>query len=201
MTAGPASAGWDRVVTGAVNGNREAMVSLWQEHRRWIAAVLLTHKSPQDQLEDLLQEVAMTLVGKIETLRDPRNVRSWLRTVAINTARASARARRARPKPTTLSHDPMAPPRTASSSGHLDDEARRMLNLAQRLPESYREPLMLRAVQGMRGKHIAAILNLSEATVETRIARARRMLRELSNERDKTKEGKLDEPHRLVMAE
>ena len=198
MTVGRATPGRDSVVTGAVNGDREAMVSLWQEHRRWIAAVLLTHKSPQDQLEDLLQEVAMTLVGKIETLRDPRNVRSWLRTVAINTARASARARRARPKPTTLSHDPTCP---ASSTGHLDDEARRMLNLAQRLPESYREPLMLRAVQGMRGKHIAAILNLSEATVETRIARARRMLRELSSERDKTKAGKLDEPHRMVMAE
>ena len=52
--------------------------------------------------------------------------------------------------------------------------------LARKLPDAYREPLMLRALQGMRGRHIASILNLSEATVETRIARARRMLRELA---------------------
>ena len=39
---------------------------------------------------------------------------------------------------------------------------------------------MLRAVHGMRGRHIAEILSLPEATVETRIARARRMLRELA---------------------
>ena len=73
-----------------------------------------------------------------------------------------------------------------------------MLDLAQRLPDSYREPLMLRAVHGMRGKHIAAILNLSEATVETRIARARRMLRELSGDGDK--KDMSNSPHRMVMA-
>ena len=39
---------------------------------------------------------------------------------------------------------------------------------------------MLRAVHGMRGRHIAEILDLPEATVETRIARARRMLRDLA---------------------
>ena len=39
---------------------------------------------------------------------------------------------------------------------------------------------MLRAIHGMRGKHIAQILGLTEATVETRIARARKMLRKLA---------------------
>jgi predicted RNA polymerase sigma factor len=43
---------------------------------------------------------------------------------------------------------------------------------------------MLRAVHGMRGRHIAEILELPEATVETRIARARRMVRELADSDD-----------------
>jgi DNA-directed RNA polymerase specialized sigma24 family protein len=34
----------------------------------------------------------------------------------------------------------------------------------------------------MRGRHIAEILDLSEATVETRISRARRMLRDLARD-------------------
>ncbi|MCH7873418.1 MAG: sigma-70 family RNA polymerase sigma factor, partial [Planctomycetes bacterium] len=59
-------------------------------------------------------------------------------------------------------------------------EAQRVMALAQQLPEAYREPLMLRAIHGMRGKHIASIMGLSEATVETRIARGRRMLREMT---------------------
>ena len=66
------------------------------------------------------------------------------------------------------------------SAASRDDEARRLMDLAGRLPEEYREPLMLRAVHGMRGRYIAGILGISEATVETRIARARRMLRDLA---------------------
>ena len=181
MTAGPATPAWDEVVSGAMNGDREAIEALWQEHRRWIAAVLLAHKSSEDQLDDLLQEVAMTVVSKIGTLRETRKVRAWLRIVAVNTARASARAGRARPKPAAPGREPATTcRRDTGGPGGLDDEARRMLELSRRLPEAYREPLMLRAIRGLRGRHIAEILQLSEATVETRIARARRMLRELA---------------------
>ncbi len=177
MTTGPEHSVGDSVVVDAMNGDRVAMDALWHEHRRWIAAVLLAHKAPEDHVEDLLQEVAMTVVAKIKTLRDTRHIRAWLRTVAINAARASARARRARPKLAVLAVDPLGPD---AADAAVDDEARRLMTLATRLPETYREPLMLRAIHGMRGRHIAEIMNLAEATVETRIARARRMLRELA---------------------
>ncbi len=173
-------AGEESVAAAAVAGDRTAMQAIWQEHRRWIAAVLLAHKSPQDTLEDLLQEVAMTLVTSISTLRDTRNLRAWLRAVAVNAARASARSHKARPAPAPLVQEPPALRNGTSDRPSVDDEARRMMALACRIPEAYREPLMLRAVNGMRGRHIAEILGLAEATVETRISRARRMLRDLA---------------------
>ncbi len=178
MTTGPQQTAGQAMVVDAMTGNRAAMDALWHEHRRWIAAVLLAHKSPDDQVEDLLQEVAMTIVAKINTLREARYVRAWLRTVAINAARASARARRARPKLAPLAVDPLGPDTVSAA---VDDEARRLMKLSARLADTYREPLMLRAIHGMRGRHIADILDLSAATVETRISRARRMLRELAN--------------------
>jgi len=178
VTTGPELPAQDDIVAGAVRGDREAMEALWAEHRRWIAAVLLAHKSPLDQLEDLLQDVAMTMVSKLSTLRETRNIRAWLRTVAVNTARASARARRARPVLASLGGEAAGTGPCGASAVALDDEARRLLDLASKLPETYREPLMLRAVHGMRGRHIAEILDLPEPTVETRIARARRMVRE-----------------------
>ncbi len=167
-------------VVAAVSGDREAIEALWQEHRRWIAAVLLVHKAAGDQLEDLLQDVAMTLVSKISTLRDVNNIRAWLRMVAVNAARASARRRRARPRLEFLKDDVDSDACGGADTTVLDEEAQRVMALAQQLPEAYREPLMLRAVRGMRGQHIASIMGLSEATVETRIARGRRMLRDLS---------------------
>ena len=163
-------------VAAAIAGDRDAMAALWRENRRWVAAVLLAHKAAGDALEDLLQDVAMTLVSKLATVRDPRHVRAWLRTVAINAARASARSANARP---WLRGSRQVPVEVAAPGRDVaHDEARRLLEAARRLPESYREPLMLRALHGMRGRHIAALLGLPEATVETRIARARRMVRD-----------------------
>ncbi len=180
MTTTPEHPAGDAVVVDAVNGDHAAMDALWHEHRRWIAAVLLAHKSAEDQVEDLLQEVAMTIVSKINTLRDTRHVRSWLRTVAVNAARASARRHRARPRLEFLNDEVDPDACGGGDTTALDEEAQRVMALAQQLPETYREPLMLRAIHGMRGKHIASIMGLSEATVETRIARGRRMLRDLS---------------------
>ena len=46
------------------------------------------------------------------------------------------------------------------------------------LPESYREPLLLFTVRGMGHKQIAQLMNLTPTAVETRIRRARRLMRE-----------------------
>ena len=56
------------------------------------------------------------------------------------------------------------------------------MRLAAQLPDAYREPLLLKAVHGMRSRHIAEIMGIPEATVDTRVSRARRMLRELVGE-------------------
>ena len=157
--------------------------ALWHEHRRWVAAVLLAHKPREAELEDLLQEVAMTFVSRVHELRDPGALRPWLRTVAINAARMDARRvrlRRAALRPLQDEHAELADP-ARDRRLRADDarvEAQAALQAAQALPEEYREPLLLRCLRGQSQKQIAAILGVPETTVETRLARARRLLRE-----------------------
>jgi DNA-directed RNA polymerase specialized sigma24 family protein len=64
---------------------------VWREHRRWVAAILLAHKPRETDVDDLLQVVAVSVVRKIGELRDPGALKPWLRTVAINAARAAGR--------------------------------------------------------------------------------------------------------------
>ncbi|MHC5005420.1 MAG: RNA polymerase sigma factor [Planctomycetota bacterium] len=162
----------DALVSAAIQGDRRAISALWHRHRRWVAAVLLAHKPAEADLEDLLQEVAMRLVSKVDTLREESNLRAWLRAVAVNVARSAARRR------------PMAPADLEDSAAasvdapdfEQDERTRSLMQRLNALPALYREPLMLRAVQGMRTKQIAATLDLAPATIDTRIARARRML-------------------------
>lgn len=175
----------------AIAGSTDALREVWQQHRRWVAGVLLAHKPRDVDLEDLLQDVALSLVKRIGDLRDPAAVRPWLRQIAINAARASGRreqVRRPERRGLRLASadasgtpylDPAAPSTASSITSEGHEEGARLLSLARQLPEGYAEPLILRCVRGMSYREIGRVLDLPETTVETRIARARRMVREL----------------------
>jgi RNA polymerase sigma-70 factor (ECF subfamily) len=178
----PTAPDGSRLVKAAQGGDPEAIRTLWEEHRRWIAAVLLAHKPAFEDLDDLLQEVAVTIVSKLDTLRDEANLRAWLRTVALNIARAAGRSGRYRPRTELPDHDLHDPNGSADDPVTQDEHTCRLLRRLAQLPESYREPLMLRATRGLASRQIGEILGIPQATVDTRIARARRMLREATDD-------------------
>jgi len=158
----------------------EVVRAMWHAHRRWVAALLLAHMPREADLEDLLQDVAMAMVKHAANLKDPALVRPWLRTIAINTARTAGRRTKVRRRvfPRLAGADDRLPePVSVRQDQSSSEEGRRALELAQRLPEEYREPLLLRAVRGMSYRQIADVLGLPITTVETRLTRARRMLR------------------------
>lgn len=170
----------------ASGGDAEAAGLLWQEHRRWVAAVVLAHKPREADLEDLLQEVALTVVEKLHQLTEPEAFRGWLRAVAVNAARATGRRQTRRKGILRLARNELA----EASSGHdfVDpsgveraERSRKLIELVAELPEAYRECVLLRCVRGMSHAQIAAVTGMPETTVETRIARGRRKLKELAH--------------------
>ena len=163
-------------------GDRPALERLWNRNRRWIAAVLLLHKPRGADLDDLLQEVAATLVARIGSVRDAEAFPGWLRAVAVNAARMSARAG-SRRRAAIDRFTSMMAGRFRGSEPISDDAADAANRLRERLaalPEEYAEPLLLRLVHDLPYARIAAILDLPETTVENRIVRGRRMLRTLA---------------------
>jgi RNA polymerase sigma-70 factor (ECF subfamily) len=186
------------LVEAAMAGDRVALRELWSQHRRWVAAVVMAHKPREAEVDDLLQDVAIAMLAKISTLQDPGAFPGWLRTVAVNAARLAGRKRAAGPRIRSMEPETLDTREARGEqggwgglggSGHVggtagegvvSEEARRLLALAMELPEDYREPLLLRTVQDLSYAQISAITGLPETTIETRIARGRRMLRELA---------------------
>ncbi len=165
------------LVRAAMAGDRDALRSLWHRNRGWIAAILLAHKPRQADLEDLLQTVAMTIVRTVHTVRDEQAFKPWLRTVATNVARAAGRKQKVESRVRRTGTDRPEPAEIGDR-----EHAQRVLDLARQLPDGYREPLLLRCVKGMSYREIARVLEIPETTIETRIARGRRMLRELARD-------------------
>lgn len=187
------------LIASAIRGDHEALRRLWNQHRRWVAAVLMAHMPRSGwggiggpELDDLLQEVAVAVVSKISSLRDEAAFKPWLRAVAMSIAKTSGRRTKVRKegwlKLVSFSggrggdvdardESDLGP---SSARGQALAEGRRLMDLAAELPDGYREPLLLKCVQGMSYKQIGEVMGLPDTTVETRIARARRMLRELA---------------------
>lgn len=171
-----------RLIEAAIAGDSDAIRLVWDQHRRWVAALILAYKPREADLEDLLQEVAMTFVRRINELREPEAFKPWLRSVSINAARLAGRkqtlsrkhGRRLRLLVERETDAPVEPDVAVAQR----EDAQRLLDLAMGLPETYREPLLLRCMQGMSYREIGQITGLPETTIETRIARGRRMLRE-----------------------
>lgn len=178
------------LIERARHGDRGAQQELWRAHRRWVAAIILAHRPRSVEVDDLMQDVALKLVARIDTLRDAAAFRPWLRQIVLNVCRGSARSLRA-----TVAlaagdrHDDGdgAPALAACPSSRDDhqceeyetrDQARRLLEQALTLPPEYREPLLLRCVRSLTYQQISEILDLPVTTIETRLARARRMLRD-----------------------
>ncbi len=173
----------ETIIEAAIAGDRDALNQLWNQSRRWVAAILLAHKPNETDLEDLLQVVAMQVCRKITDVREPRAFKSWLRTVTINAAREEGRktSRRKRSMLKLVGMEQSTPRR--SSSAHEiagdTDETKKIYDAAMSLPAGYREPVLLRCVRSMSYQQIGQVLDLPVSTIETRIARGRRMLKEL----------------------
>ena len=160
-----------QLVEAAKHGNRQAFGELYARFARTIHGILLS-RVPRTEVDDLVQDVFMMAMQRLGTLRDPESFGGWLAAIARN--RATDHLRRA-PQTSELTGD-LVETRTTSPSDRA--EALAVLDAIRRLPEAYRETLVLRLVEGMTGPEIAERTGLTRASVRVNLHRGMRQLRE-----------------------
>jgi RNA polymerase sigma-70 factor (ECF subfamily) len=133
--------------------------------------------------EDAAQETFMRVMRNLKKLPEVRDPRAWLARIAWRVALDRKRA-----SPEMSLEDAAAAGAAVAAlrdSGASADElaaGNEMSALLERLigslPEELRAPLVLSTVEEMTAADIAAVLEIPEASVRTRIFRARQLLRE-----------------------
>jgi RNA polymerase sigma-70 factor (ECF subfamily) len=162
------------VVRSASRGDRAAFEQLYNRYARVVYAILLARVPPSDA-EDLVQDVFISAFRKLQFLRTPAAFRSWLAAIARNRAVEFHRtARREREEQS----QPVEEPRTSQEDAFL------VLDAIRRLPEAYRETLILRLVEGMTGPEIADRTGLTPDSVRVNLFRGMKLLREELGERN-----------------
>jgi RNA polymerase sigma-70 factor, ECF subfamily len=164
-----------RLVEAAQRGDRTAFGRLYVCYAPMVHGILLS-RVPVEAAEDLVQDVFLQAMPKIASLREPASFGSWLAAISRNCAIDFLR--RARPA-SEFDEELHSPAATEQSSGGTDKgEAQRVLDSIRRLPDAYRETLILRLVEGLTGPEIAARTGLTHGSVRVNLHRGMQQLRE-----------------------
>lgn len=171
-------------------GETELFYGLIQPCERSIYLAAYAILQNEADAEEVCQEAVLKAFSNLHQFRGDSRFSTWLVRIAINEARIRARRNRLRTAE-SLDDSPAGDPggdytplcladwREIPSEALERAEVRQMLAQAlNSLSQIYREVVMLRDVQQRNTAETAAILGISEASVKTRLLRARLQLRD-----------------------
>ncbi len=136
-----------------------------------------------DDANDIVQDAFLRAFRGFDTLRGG-DVKAWLLTIVRNCYATALEQQRRRPTvpfceehEEALRSDTQAAGPDPESATAAEDERRTLARLIEALPEEHREVLLLRELEELSYREIAAVTQVPIGTVMSRLARARAALR------------------------
>lgn len=157
------------LVEAARDGDRAAFGQLYLHYARMVHGILMA-RVPRIDVDDLVQDVFLQAMRRLAGLRDTSAFGGWLAAIARN--RGNDHLRQAR------TAEPLEDGIGVGADAAVSFEAQVVLQALHALPETYRETLVLRLIEGMTGPEIAAATGLTPASVRVNLHRGMKQLRE-----------------------
>jgi RNA polymerase sigma-70 factor (ECF subfamily) len=169
---------------GDQNDKRRAYEQLVARHGRFAGAVAYGVTGDFHASRDVVQEAFLKVYTGLGSLKEHDKFKGWLRNVVRTTALDWRRRNKKGLKSLDaidLEADGDADhPTTEQAIEQVDDQEdlrRRVREEIERLPESHREVVALKYLDGKSYEEISALTGLSQATIESRLFRARQKLK------------------------
>jgi RNA polymerase sigma-70 factor (ECF subfamily) len=157
--------------------------SLVQDHSRLVYRIAYAILRSHHDAEDATQETFLRVMRYSHKLAAVEDHKTWLARIAWRVAIDRSQQRNRRRE--IAIDDPEGPEQETASSESTAHDALHGLQvgallekLISSLPEKLRQPLILSALEEMSPREVAAILDINEAAVRSRVFRARQILRE-----------------------
>ncbi|MBL8724853.1 MAG: sigma-70 family RNA polymerase sigma factor [Planctomycetes bacterium] len=165
------------LVQAAQGGDRTAFAQLYTAFARVVHGLALASCGSREA-EDVTQEVFVKAFAQLGTLRDPAAFPAWLGTLARSTAIDRQRQRQ-RQRTTSLAEEPLGREPRPDTNLEQRDASAAALACIRRLPDTYRDTLLLRLVEGLSGPEIAARTGMTHGSVRVNLTRGMALLRPL----------------------
>ncbi len=168
------------VIDAVRQGDRAAFEEFFRRQDRWVRGIIYGVLGDRDRIDDVAQQAWTAIWNRIGELRDSRLWKSWLYRLAKNAAIDAGReATRTRRNKQALSAAMRQRVSAAADAEPANSELREaVLRAIEELPALYREPIVMRHLHQWSYEQIALLMGMPVDSIETRLVRARRMLRE-----------------------
>ena len=164
---------YNELIDSCINNNREAQYKLYNLLSGKMFAVCLRYAKNREVAEDLLQEGFVKVFNNIQKYRGDGAFEGWVRRIIVNTAveyyRKSARMY---PMKDVEEMDKDAIWEENGDLLELED----LMKMINSLSTGYRTIFNLYVVEGYSHKEIAEMMEISEGTSKSQLARARYLL-------------------------
>ncbi|MDC0357722.1 sigma-70 family RNA polymerase sigma factor [Oligoflexia bacterium] len=176
-----------KLVKDFKNGDKASYVELLSRYSEKVHNLAMRITRNEQDAEEILQDVFITVFNKINTFEGKSAFSSWLYRITANTSFMKLRQRK---KHAAVSLDDLGYSAKDDSwlGGRSDTcdtnyissrhELRHELETAiSKLPKEYKTIFILRDVDGLSNQEVGEVLNLSVPAVKSRLHRSRLMLR------------------------
>ncbi len=153
----------------------ESIERIWQSYHAGLRGFIRSRVGDESAADDILQEVFMRIHARIGSLEDGARIKAWIYSITRNAVVDYYRARKTlEPLPEGLE----APEIDANDLARQDIESC-LLPLIERLPDRYRQALVLSEIEGLPQRQVAERLGISLSGAKSRVRRGRAMVKGL----------------------
>lgn len=172
----------EHLVDASLRGDREAFGTLVARYQRLLCSLAYSATGSLSESEDLAQETFVEAWRQLPTLREPAKLRPWLCSILRHKIGRLRRAQHREPvrlaEGLDQAEDLPSSDLPTESHAIANEEQALMWRALERVPELYREPLVLYYRENRSIEHVAVALDLTEDTVKQRLSRGRKLLQD-----------------------
>lgn len=170
------------LVARSLAGSPDAFGGIVSRYQALICSVAYSATGSLSRSEDLAQETFLTAWKELRNLREPARLRPWLCGIARNLVNNSRRRESLEPatsaEPLESAAETLAEQPLPTEQAISKEEEAILWRSIERIPENYREPLVLFYREHQSVEKVALALGLNEDLVRQRLSRGRKLLHE-----------------------
>lgn len=168
-----------KLIQACIDESKVAQKRLYDLYAAKMYFVCLRYARHELEAQDMLQDGFIKVFDKLAQYRSNGSFEGWIRRIMVNTSLNHCRKSSFKQEQIGIED---YQDKVVSSKAISKMSEKELLSLIQKLPDGYRMVFNLYVIEGYSHKEIGELLNISESTSRSQLAKSRKWMQNLLSE-------------------